>query len=75
MNIFIPYGGSSRTLIFIQGCHHITNDICAHESRSGMLGYAYFNFQRNHTKAEVETAWLLHISRLADRLRGRNTDC
>lgn len=59
MNVFILNAGRSGSLTFINACRHITNYTCAHESRSGHLGDARFQYPQNHIEADNRLSWFL----------------
>ncbi len=59
MNVFILNAGRSGSKTFAQACEHITNYTSAHESRSGLLGDAHFDYPDNHIESDNRLSWLL----------------
>jgi hypothetical protein len=59
MNIFVLSTGRSGTTTFVKACAHLTNYTTAHESRSGLLGKAHFQYPENHIEADNRLAWFL----------------
>jgi hypothetical protein len=59
VNVFILNAGRSGSKTFARACEHITNYTSAHESRSGLLGEAHFNYPENHIESDNRLSWLL----------------
>ena len=59
MNVFILNAGRSGSKTFARACSHVTNYTSAHESRSGLLGDAHFDYPDNHIESDNRLAWLL----------------
>ncbi len=59
MNVFILSAGRSGSQTFARACDHITNYTSAHESRSGLLGEAHFDYPDNHIESDNRLSWLL----------------
>jgi hypothetical protein len=59
MNIFILNSGRCGSTTFIKACEHITNFSAEHESRSGLLGDAHFDYPENHIEADNRLSWFL----------------
>jgi hypothetical protein len=59
VNVFILNAGRSGSKTFARACSHITNYTSAHESRSGLLGDAHFDYPGNHIESDNRLAWLL----------------
>ena len=59
MNVFILSAGRSGSQTFARACGHITNYTSAHESRSGLLGDAHFDYPDNHIESDNRLSWLL----------------
>ena len=59
MNVFILSTGRSGSQTFARACAHITNYTSAHESRSGLLGEAHFDYPDNHIESDNRLSWLL----------------
>jgi hypothetical protein len=59
MNIFVLNTGRCGSTTFIKACEHITNYTSAHESRSGFIGEAHFQYPPNHIEADNRLSWFL----------------
>lgn len=59
MNVFILNTGRCGSRTFARACAHITNYTSAHESRSGLLGAAHFDYPANHIESDNRLSWLL----------------
>jgi hypothetical protein len=59
VNVFILSAGRTGTHTFARACDHITNYTSAHESRSGLLGEAHFDYPDNHLESDNRLSWLL----------------
>lgn len=59
MNVFILSAGRSGSKTFARACGHVTNYTSAHESRSGLLGDAHFDYPDNHIESDNRLSWLL----------------
>lgn len=59
MNVFILNTGRCGSTTFIKACKHITNFTAAHESQSGLIGVAHFNYPENHIEADNRLSWFL----------------
>ena len=59
MNVFILNAGRSGSKTFARACDHITNYTSAHESRSGLLGDAHFDYPDHHIESDNRLSWLL----------------
>ena len=59
MNVFILNAGRSGSKTFARACGHIRNYSSAHESRSGLLGEAHFDYPDNHIESDNRLSWLL----------------
>jgi len=59
MNVFILNSGRCGSRTFARACAHITNFTSAHESRSGLLGEAHFDYPPDHIESDNRLAWLL----------------
>jgi hypothetical protein len=59
MNVFVLNTGRSGSKTFARACSHITNFTSAHESRSGLLGEAHFDYPDRHIESDNRLAWLL----------------
>jgi hypothetical protein len=59
VNVFILSAGRSGSQTFARACDHITNYTSAHESRSGVLGEAHFDYPDNHIESDNRLSWLL----------------
>ena len=59
MNVFILNAGRSGSQTFARACDHITNFSSAHESRSGLLGDAHFDYPDNHIESDNRLSWML----------------
>jgi len=59
MNVFVLNTGRCGSTTFIQACRHIKNYTSAHESRSGLLGQAHFDYPENHIEADNRLSWFL----------------
>ena len=59
VNVFILNAGRSGSQTFAQACSHATNYSSAHESRSGLLGEAHFDYPDNHIESDNRLSWLL----------------
>jgi hypothetical protein len=59
MNIFVLNTGRCGSTTFIKACEHITNYSSAHESRSGFIGEAHFQYPPNHIEADNRLSWFL----------------
>jgi len=57
--VFILSAGRSGSQTFARACDHITNFTSAHESRSGLLGEAHFDYPDNHIESDNRLSWLL----------------
>ena len=69
MNVFILSAGRSGSQTFARASAHITNYTSAHESRSGCLGEAHFDYPDKHIESDNRLSWLLGRldSRFGDR--------
>jgi len=59
VNVFILNAGRSGSQTFARACAHITNYTSAHESRSGLLGEAHFDYPDQHIESDNRLSWLL----------------
>jgi hypothetical protein len=59
VNVFILNAGRSGSKTFARACSHATNYTSAHESRSGLLGEAHFDYPDNHIESDNRLSWLL----------------
>ena len=59
VNVFILNAGRSGSKSFARACGHIRNYTSAHESRSGLLGAAHFDYPDNHIESDNRLSWLL----------------
>jgi len=59
VNVFILSAGRSGSQTFARACDHITNYTSAHESRSGLLGEAHFDYPDKHIESDNRLSWLL----------------
>ncbi len=59
VNVFILNAGRSGSKTFARACSHISNYSSAHESRSGLLGEAHFDYPENHIESDNRLSWLL----------------
>ena len=59
MNIFILSTGRCGSTTIVKACQHISNFTSAHESRTGLLGEARFDYPRDHIEADNRLSWLL----------------
>jgi hypothetical protein len=59
VNVFILNAGRSGSKTFARACGHIRNYSSAHESRSGILGDAHFDYPDNHIESDNRLSWLL----------------
>jgi hypothetical protein len=59
VNVFILSAGRSGSQTFAKACDHIANYTSAHESRSGLLGEAHFDYPDNHIESDNRLSWLL----------------
>jgi hypothetical protein len=59
VNVFILSAGRSGSETFARACAHMTNYTSAHESRSGLLGEAHFDYPDSHVESDNRLAWLL----------------
>jgi hypothetical protein len=59
VNVFILSAGRSGSKTFARACDHITNYTSAHESRSGLLGDAHFDYPDSHIESDNRLSWML----------------
>ncbi|MGB3239645.1 MAG: tetratricopeptide repeat protein [Geitlerinemataceae cyanobacterium] len=59
MNVFILCTGRCGSTTFVEACSSIQNYTSAHESRTGLLGDARFQYPENHIEADNRLAWFL----------------
>jgi len=59
VNVFILSAGRSGSQTFARASAHITNYTSAHESRSGYLCEAHFDYPDNHIESDNRLCWLL----------------
>jgi hypothetical protein len=59
VNVFILSTGRSGSQTFARACAHLANYTSAHESRSGLLGEAHFDYPDNHIESDNRLSWLL----------------
>jgi hypothetical protein len=59
VNVFILSAGRSGSQTFARACAHIANYTSAHESRSGLLGAAHFDYPDGHIESDNRLSWLL----------------
>ena len=59
MNVFILSTGRSGSQTFARACAHVSNYTSAHESRSGLLGDAHFDYPDNHIESDNRLSWML----------------
>lgn len=59
MNVFVLNTGRCGSTTFMKACQHISNFSSSHESRSGLLGDAHFNYPDNHIEVDNRLSWFL----------------
>ncbi len=59
MNVFVLGTGRCGSKTFARACSHIANYSSAHESRSGLLGEARFDYPPDHIESDNRLSWLL----------------
>lgn len=59
MHVFVLCTGRCGSMTFIKACSHFSNFSAGHETRSGLLGDARFDYPSNHIEADNRLSWLL----------------
>ena len=59
MNIFVLCTGRCGSTTFTRAAQHITNFTAGHETRSGLIGHARFDYPSYHIEADNRLSWLL----------------
>ena len=58
-NVFVLCTGRCGSKTFSMACKHFTNFTSAHESRTGLIGEARFDYPEHHIESDNRLSWLL----------------
>jgi hypothetical protein len=59
VNVFVLSTGRCGSFTFAKACSHMRNFTSGHESRTGLLGAARFEYAPNHIEVDNRLSWML----------------
>lgn len=61
MNIFVLSTGRAGSKTFVLACEHLSNFTAGHETRADKIGFARFDYPKNHIEADNRLTWHLGL--------------